>query len=64
MKPATIGAIAKGLMGMLDVTKLYEQYPATPEGYFDWKAKADAMWAKIGSMADKCDKDILKRLGY
>lgn len=64
IKPSTVGAIVKGLMGMLEVTKLYEAYPSTPDGYFDWKEKADALWEKIGSMADRCDKDILRKLGY
>ncbi len=64
IKPASVGAIVKGLMGMLEVTKLYEAYPATADGYFEWKAKADELWNKIGSMADKCDKDILRKLGY
>lgn len=64
IKPASVGAIVKGLLGMLDVTKLYEQYPDSPAGYLEWKAKADALWDKIGSMADKCDKDVLQKLGY
>ena len=33
-------------------------------GYFEWKEKADALWNKIGTMADKCDINILKKLGY
>lgn len=64
IKPSTVGAIAKGLIQMVEVTKLYETYPATAAGYLTWKAKADALWAKIGSMADKCDKDVLLKLGY
>ena len=64
IKPTTVGAIAKGLLGMVEVTNLYNQYPDSPAGYFEWKDKADAMWDKIGSMADKCDKEILRRLGY
>lgn len=64
IKPASVGAIAKGLLGMAEVTALYGQYPDSPAGYFEWKEKADALWDKIGSMADKCDKEILRRLGY
>lgn len=64
IKPSTVGTIAKGLIQMLEVTKLYEEYPDSPSGYFAWKEKADALWKKIGSMADTCDKDILRRLGY
>ena len=64
IKPTTVGAIAKGLLGMVEVTNLYNQYPDSPAGYFEWKDKADAMWDKIGSMADKCDKEVLRRLGY
>ena len=64
LKPATVAGIAKGLAQMLEVTSLYGQYPETADGYFEWKNKADALWDKIGSMADKCDKDILRKLGY
>jgi flavin-dependent dehydrogenase len=64
IKPTTVGAIAKGLLGMAEVTSLYGEYPDSPAGYFEWKEKADALWDKIGSMADKCDKEILRRLGY
>ena len=64
LKPSTVAAIAKGLAQMLEVTTLYGQYPETADGYFEWKNKADALWDKIGSMADKCDKDILRKLGY
>ena len=64
IKPSTVGAIVKGLLQMVEVTKLYGEYPATADGYLEWKAKADALWKKIGSMADKCDKDLLLKLGY
>lgn len=64
IKPSTVATIAKGLLQSGEITKLYGEYPSTPADYFAWKEKADALWEKIGSMADKCDKDILRRLGY
>lgn len=64
IKPTTVAAIVKGLLQSGEVTKLYGEYPSTPDGYFEWKEKADALWEKIGSMADKCDKDVLRKLGY
>lgn len=45
----------------LSVYKLYSAYPETSEGLSEWAKKADKIWAEVGSMSDKCDKDILKR---
>lgn len=64
IKPTTVASIVKGLLQSGEVTKLYGEYPETADGYFDWKEKADALWEKIGSMADKCDKTLLRKLGY
>lgn len=64
IKPSTVARIATGLLQSGEVTKLYGEYPETAAGYFEWKEKADALWDKIGSMADRCDKDILRKLGY
>lgn len=64
IKPATIAKIVKGILQSGEVTKLYGEYPATADGYFAWKEKADALWEKIGSMADRCDERILRKLGY
>ncbi len=64
VKPSSIAAIVKGLVQSAQVSKLYGEYPETPDGYFEWKDKADALWDKIGSMADSCDKAILRKLGY
>lgn len=58
-----IGEIIKGLMQFMKVSSLYENYPDSPEGFYDWKQKADAVWNEIGSMGDTCDKEILAKLG-
>ena len=64
IKPATIGKLLKGL-GLGDkVGKLYDAYPEQYEDFADWKAKADKLWAEIGSVADTCDPEVLKKLGY
>ncbi len=34
------------------LTKHYKKYPTTPEGYLNWKKRADCLWKKAGSMAD------------
>lgn len=63
IKASSVKNIINGLLLSGEVTKLYEQYPETPEGYRDFKAKADALWEKIGPMSDICDPAILKKLG-
>ncbi len=63
LKASTLKKIAKGLMQMIDLGKLYDEYPETPAGYFEWKKKADEKWAEIGKMADTCDEKVLNRLG-
>ena len=64
IKPSTIGKLLKGL-GLGDkVGKLYDNYPKQYEDFQEWKAKADKLWAEIGPVADTCDPEILKKLGY
>ncbi len=60
---SVVKKIVKGLLQSMKVTKLYKEYPETPEGYWEWKKKADALWEEIGSFAEICDPEILERLG-
>ncbi len=63
IKAANVKKLIAGLMQSGEVGKLYDEYPDSPSGYFAWKAKADALWGKIGKIADSCDPEILRRLG-
>lgn len=63
LRVSTVKEIVKGLLQNISLTKLYDEYPETPDGYREWKAKADKIWADIGKMADVCDMDILKKIG-
>ena len=63
LKMANVKKTLTGLMQSGEVGKLYDEYPDSPAGYFTWKAKADALWAKIGKMADTCDPEILRKIG-
>ena len=63
IKTSSVKKIVTGLLQSMEVTKLYKDYPETPAGYWAWKAKADALWEKIGPMSDICDPEILKKLG-
>ncbi len=63
LKMSNVKKTITGLMQNMEVTKLYDEYPDSPSGYFAWKAKADALWEKIGKIADTCDPEILKKLG-
>ncbi len=59
----TLGKIVKGLMQMIKVGTLYDTYPETPDGFAEWKAKADKLWDEIGTLADTCDPKIKEKLG-
>lgn len=63
IRVSVVKKIVTGLLQSMEVTKLYEEYPDSPDGYWAWKEKADALWEKIGPMSDICDPIILKRLG-
>ncbi len=63
IRPATVGNILKGLSQSSAVAKLYDAYPESPEEFPEWKKKADALWERIGTLADTCDPEILKKLG-
>ncbi len=65
LKPATIAKLVKGLKYSAQVGSLYDNYPEDFEKFPEWKAKADKLWAEIGSVAENtCDPEILKELGY
>ncbi len=63
IRVSTVKKIVKGLMQSGEVGKHYDNYPETPENFSQWKEKADALWNEIGSLADTCDPEILKKLG-
>ena len=63
IKMSNVKKTIKGLLQSGEVGKLYDEYPDSPAGYFAWKEKADALWAKIGKIADTCDPEILRKLG-
>ncbi len=62
-RPSVIAAIVKGLLKSMEVTKLYDEYPETPDGFPEWRSKALKLWSEITPMSDTCDKAILKKLG-
>ena len=64
LKPLTIAKLVKGLFYSTRVGALYDNYPAQYENFNEWKEKADKLWSEIGSVADTCDTEILKKLGY
>jgi hypothetical protein len=43
-----------GVAGKLK--KHYKNFPKTPETFYEWKTKADELWSKAGSMADKIEQ--------
>ena len=62
IKASTVKNLVKALMQSGDVTKLYETYPETIEGFADWKQKADKLWAEIGKLSDIVDPEIAQKV--
>ena len=52
IRPSTIKAILKGLLDSDKVGKHYDNYPETPDGFPEWKKKADEIWRVASSV--KC----------
>lgn len=52
MRPATLGRLRRAMKNSARISKLYAEYPGTPEGYRDWKTRADAAWARVPTMAE------------
>ncbi len=63
VRASVVKKIIKGFMQSTKITKHYKAFPETPQGYWDWKKKADELWAEVGSFAEICDPEILGRLG-
>ncbi len=62
IRVSTVKNLLKGLKQSGDVGKLYANYPAEFKDFENWKKEADALWNSIGSLADTCDPEILKKL--
>ncbi len=62
-RPSSIGKVVKGLKQALEIMSIYDAYPETPFGFEEWKKKADAKWAEIGTLADHCLPEILEKIG-
>lgn len=62
-RASVVAAIVKGLLKSMEVTKLYDEYPETPDGFPAWRSKALRLWSEILPMSETCNKDILKKLG-
>lgn len=52
LRPKTIASLLKAMGNSGKISKLYSEFPETPGGFAAWKAKADVLWPKCGSMAD------------
>ncbi|MDR2091444.1 MAG: NAD(P)/FAD-dependent oxidoreductase [Clostridiales bacterium] len=52
----TLKCLLKGLSAAGALKKHYKKFPESPDGFGEWKQKADALWEKAGSMADMIDK--------
>ncbi len=62
LRASAVAKVVKGLKQALEIMTLYGEYPETPFGFEEWKKKAEAKWAEIGSMADHYFPDILDKV--
>lgn len=62
IKASTVKNLVKALMQSGEVTKLYQAYPETVDGFADWKQKADKLWAEIGKLSDIVDPEIERKV--
>lgn len=62
IKASTVKNLVKALMQSGEVTKLYQAYPETIDGFADWKQKADKLWTKIGKLSDIVDPEIDRKV--
>ena len=53
----TIQALLDSMKKGDEVTSLYSVFPETADGFQEWVEKADALWLKVGSMADHIKND-------
>ncbi|MDR0395950.1 MAG: hypothetical protein LBH66_01445 [Oscillospiraceae bacterium] len=52
LRVSTIKSLLAALGSGGMITKLYDEYPASPDGFEEWVKRADEAWKKCGSMAD------------
>jgi flavin-dependent dehydrogenase len=62
IRGSTVKNLLKALNQSGAVTKLYDTYPENYEGFSEWKAKADKLWAEIGKLSDIIDEEIAKKV--
>ncbi len=55
--------VAKAGLHFLEVGRLYSEFPEDPKDFKSWVKKADALWERVGVMADNCDEAIVSRIG-
>lgn len=62
IRPIFLGKLVIAARNGLEMIKLYSDYPEKPDKFDEWVKKADALWAKVGSMSDNCDPEIIDRM--
>ncbi len=61
IKVSTVKNLLEALGHSDKVTKLYEAYPDSYDGFEQWKAQAEKLWTEIGKLSDTCDPDIIDK---
>ena len=57
-----LGKLVGAAKNALEMLAHYSDYPETPDGFDEWVKKADELWAKVGSMSDNCNPEIIDRM--
>lgn len=62
IRPSTLKSVIGAAKNGMEIKAHYSKFPSTPNGFEEWCLKANRLWAKIGSMADNCDEEIIARI--
>ena len=62
IRPSFLLSVAKAFLNGNNIASHYDKFPETPDGFDEWVKKADELWKTVGSMADNCDEEIIRRI--
>jgi hypothetical protein len=57
LRVSTLRSLLRAMKNGNAVAAHYAAFPITPEGFDEWCHKAEALWARCGSMADALQQD-------
>lgn len=56
LRMSTIHSLVNAMSDSNKVSRLYDRYPETPEGFAAWRREAETVWATCGSMTEAAER--------